>query len=308
MHPWTGVSDEVRLGLLAEWIVPEPVDEVLTACGRLDASRVPCRAGSWSTSCLLWRCSSRTPTTMSRRTWSGLGGYGPAGPGQVVVHQGPAAATTAANTSRQRPLSTSSPMPDRPAGGLSPCPAPKPPDPTAAAVSPPDGTDTGVFTVLSSASTDTSSSRPTPGPLDSLPRGVHLRLSLLQDLRPGLQILPRPRLTLFHHPQHRRHRDLLDPQRAARCLPLPLRDHAPHTKQPLGLLVPRRTEALSGSGPGQDGAGRSGSAGCASPCLPQDREEFVPAGLIGDPGRCCSGLPASIGRVAASGARVRNID
>lgn len=29
---------------------------------------------------------------------------------------------------------------------------------------------------------------PHPGPLDPLPRGIHLRLSLLQDLRPGLQI------------------------------------------------------------------------------------------------------------------------
>ncbi|MEU9367156.1 hypothetical protein AB0D71_21050 [Streptomyces avermitilis] len=30
-------------------------------------------------------------------------------------------------------------------------------------------------------------------------------MSLFQDLRPGLQILPRPRFTLFHQPQHRRH-------------------------------------------------------------------------------------------------------
>ncbi|MFD1275979.1 hypothetical protein ACFQ51_43015 [Streptomyces kaempferi] len=74
---------------------------------------------------------------------------------------GPEAATTAANTSRYRPPSTSSPMPDRHTGGRSPCPAPKPPDPTAAAVSPPDGTGTGVFTGLSPANTDTSSSRPT---------------------------------------------------------------------------------------------------------------------------------------------------
>ncbi len=34
MHPWVGLSDEVRLGLLTEWIVPELVDEVLAACGR----------------------------------------------------------------------------------------------------------------------------------------------------------------------------------------------------------------------------------------------------------------------------------
>ncbi|WP_443071607.1 transposase domain-containing protein [Streptomyces sp. NBC_01477] len=34
MHPWVGLSDEVRLGLLTGWIVPELVDEVLAACGR----------------------------------------------------------------------------------------------------------------------------------------------------------------------------------------------------------------------------------------------------------------------------------
>ncbi|MFE2188642.1 transposase domain-containing protein [Streptomyces sp. NPDC059455] len=41
MHSWIGLSDEVRLGLLTEWIVPELVDEVLTACGRLDAKPRP---------------------------------------------------------------------------------------------------------------------------------------------------------------------------------------------------------------------------------------------------------------------------
>ncbi|MEV6142913.1 IS4 family transposase [Streptomyces sp. NPDC051992] len=41
MHPWIGLSDEVRLGLLTEWIVPELVDEVLTACGRRDAKPRP---------------------------------------------------------------------------------------------------------------------------------------------------------------------------------------------------------------------------------------------------------------------------
>ncbi|MGW4049033.1 hypothetical protein, partial [Streptomyces sp. NPDC004721] len=54
------------------------------------------------------------------------------------------------------------------------------------------------------------------------------------------------RLTLFHQPQHRRHRTLLDPQQAVRCLPLPRRDHAPHTKKPLlieqGLPLPQRTQ------------------------------------------------------------------
>jgi hypothetical protein len=74
--------------------------------------------------------------------------------------------------------------------------------------------------------------------------GVELT-RLLQDLRPGLQILPRPRLTLFHQPQHRQHRTLLDPQQAVGCLPLPQDDHAPHTKKPLlieqGLPLPQRT-------------------------------------------------------------------
>ncbi|MFE4957413.1 transposase domain-containing protein [Streptomyces sp. NPDC056653] len=41
MHPGIGLSDEVRLGLLAEWIVPELVDEVLAACGRRDAKLRP---------------------------------------------------------------------------------------------------------------------------------------------------------------------------------------------------------------------------------------------------------------------------
>jgi hypothetical protein len=41
MHPWIGLSDEVRLGLLTEWIVPELVDEVLTECGRRDTKPRP---------------------------------------------------------------------------------------------------------------------------------------------------------------------------------------------------------------------------------------------------------------------------
>lgn len=41
MHPWIGLSDDVRLGLVTEWIVPELVDEVLAACGRRDAKPRP---------------------------------------------------------------------------------------------------------------------------------------------------------------------------------------------------------------------------------------------------------------------------
>src|SRR6266566_6241623 len=36
MHPWTGLSDEVRLGVLTEWVSAELVDEVLAECGRRD--------------------------------------------------------------------------------------------------------------------------------------------------------------------------------------------------------------------------------------------------------------------------------
>ncbi|MEV0734099.1 IS4 family transposase [Polymorphospora sp. NPDC050346] len=36
MHFWTGLSDEVRLGVLTRWVAPALVDEVLAACGKLD--------------------------------------------------------------------------------------------------------------------------------------------------------------------------------------------------------------------------------------------------------------------------------
>src|SRR5260370_24161074 len=36
MHPWTGLSDDVRLGLLTEWVSAELVDEVLAECGTRD--------------------------------------------------------------------------------------------------------------------------------------------------------------------------------------------------------------------------------------------------------------------------------
>src|SRR5215472_929360 len=36
MHPWTGLSDDVRLGLLTEWVSAELVDEVLAECGARD--------------------------------------------------------------------------------------------------------------------------------------------------------------------------------------------------------------------------------------------------------------------------------
>src|SRR5260370_10464204 len=36
MHPWDGSSDDVRLGVLTEWVTAELVDEVLAECGRRD--------------------------------------------------------------------------------------------------------------------------------------------------------------------------------------------------------------------------------------------------------------------------------
>jgi hypothetical protein len=41
VHPWIGLSDEVRLGLLTEWVTPELVDEVLAECGKRDAKLRP---------------------------------------------------------------------------------------------------------------------------------------------------------------------------------------------------------------------------------------------------------------------------
>ncbi len=36
VHPWTGLSDEVRLGVLTEWVSAGLVDEVLAGCGVRD--------------------------------------------------------------------------------------------------------------------------------------------------------------------------------------------------------------------------------------------------------------------------------
>ena len=36
MHPWIGLSADVRLGVLTEWVTPELVDEVLAECGVRD--------------------------------------------------------------------------------------------------------------------------------------------------------------------------------------------------------------------------------------------------------------------------------
>ena len=36
MHPWAGLSDDVRLGVLTEWVSADLVDEVLAECGTRD--------------------------------------------------------------------------------------------------------------------------------------------------------------------------------------------------------------------------------------------------------------------------------
>lgn len=63
------VSVEVRLGLLTEWIIPELVDEVLTACGRQDAEPRPLSSRFMICSVHELALLSRTPTT-SWRTWT----------------------------------------------------------------------------------------------------------------------------------------------------------------------------------------------------------------------------------------------
>jgi Insertion element 4 transposase N-terminal len=35
VHPWIGLSDDVRLGVLTEWVTPDLVDKVLAGCGRV---------------------------------------------------------------------------------------------------------------------------------------------------------------------------------------------------------------------------------------------------------------------------------
>ncbi|MFE9941017.1 transposase domain-containing protein [Streptomyces hirsutus] len=36
VHPWSGVSERVRLGLITQWVTPELVDEVLSECRKRD--------------------------------------------------------------------------------------------------------------------------------------------------------------------------------------------------------------------------------------------------------------------------------
>ena len=52
-----GTADEVRLGLLTEWVTADPVDEVLAERGVRDQRPGALPAGSWSITCLLLPCS-----------------------------------------------------------------------------------------------------------------------------------------------------------------------------------------------------------------------------------------------------------
>ncbi|WP_406385150.1 transposase domain-containing protein [Streptomyces sp. NBC_01618] len=36
MHPWVGLSDRVRLGVVTRWVTPELVADVLEKCGVRD--------------------------------------------------------------------------------------------------------------------------------------------------------------------------------------------------------------------------------------------------------------------------------
>ena len=69
MHPWTGLADEVRLGVLTEWVTAELVDEVLAECGTRDQrpGALPARFMVYYVLALaLFQPDSMT---MSRRTW-----------------------------------------------------------------------------------------------------------------------------------------------------------------------------------------------------------------------------------------------
>jgi hypothetical protein len=49
MHPWIGLADGLRLGLLTEWVTAGPMDEVLAECGRRDKKpRKRFQPDSWS--------------------------------------------------------------------------------------------------------------------------------------------------------------------------------------------------------------------------------------------------------------------
>ena len=51
MHPWTGLADDVRLGVLTEWVSAELVDEVLAPSFHMVLCEV---LGSTSRICVRW--------------------------------------------------------------------------------------------------------------------------------------------------------------------------------------------------------------------------------------------------------------
>ena len=65
MHPWTGLSDDVRLGVLTEWVSADLVDEVLlSAAGRDEETR----GASCPVHGLLRACSCPVPAGLAARS------------------------------------------------------------------------------------------------------------------------------------------------------------------------------------------------------------------------------------------------
>ena len=84
MHPSAGLSDDVRLGVLTEWVTADLVDEVLAECGKRDQKpgALPARFMVYYGSLL--PCSSRTPRRCCGEPGGSAGGDGRGDPGQVL--------------------------------------------------------------------------------------------------------------------------------------------------------------------------------------------------------------------------------
>ena len=67
--PWTGLADDVRLGVLTEWVTAELVDEVLAECGIRDQRPGALPARFMVYYVLALALFQQAPMTMSRRTW-----------------------------------------------------------------------------------------------------------------------------------------------------------------------------------------------------------------------------------------------
>src|SRR5690348_10439365 len=93
MHPWIGLADEVRLGLLTQWVSAELVDEVLAECGVRDQrpGALPARFMVYYVLALaLFQPDSYDD--VAENLVGALEGMGRGDPEQVLVHPGPAAA------------------------------------------------------------------------------------------------------------------------------------------------------------------------------------------------------------------------